>query len=63
MDDQRQNGFANINFKHQLNDKGKELTADIDYGEYTAATIQDISNINKYANGSLLSSDLLNTNK
>ena len=63
MDDQRQNGFANINFKHQLNDKGKEVTADIDYGEYTAATLQDISNINKYANGSLLSSDLLNTNQ
>jgi len=63
MGDKRQNGFANLNFKHQLNDKGKEITADIDYGQYDASTLQDISNINKFANGSVLTSDFLNTNQ
>jgi iron complex outermembrane receptor protein len=32
--DYTKNGIANVNFKHKFDDKGKELTADVDYGEY-----------------------------
>lgn len=33
-DGANRNTIANINFKHSFNTTGKELTADIDYGEY-----------------------------
>lgn len=44
MTENRFNGTANINLKHTLDDNGKELTLDLDYGHYDAATYQDISN-------------------
>lgn len=34
--DQLRNTFANVNFKHSFNTKGRELTADIDYGVFTS---------------------------
>ncbi len=33
------NMVANINYKHSFNTTGKELTADIDYGEYNSAAL------------------------
>jgi len=35
------NTVANINFKHSFNTTGKELTADIDYGEYNSASLSN----------------------
>ncbi len=38
-DDDINNVFANINFKHSFDSTGKELTADIDYGTFKNASI------------------------
>lgn len=37
--DRANNFVANLNLKHSFNDKGKELTADIDYGEYRSGSL------------------------
>ena len=42
------NVVANVNFKHSFNTSGKELTADIDYGEYNSASLSRVAT--KYFN-------------
>jgi hypothetical protein len=37
--DKFDNTVANINFKHNFNDKGKELTADVDYGQFNSNSL------------------------
>ncbi len=63
LDENRFNGFGNFNFKHTFNEKGTDLTADIDYGNYDATTTQDIVNQNFTPNNQLLSASLLATNQ
>jgi len=38
-EESRQNSFTNLNIKHSFNDKGKELTADIDYGTFSTQSL------------------------
>ena len=61
LNENRFNGFANFNFKHSFNTEGREITADLDYGQFDANTVQDITNKNTSPSGSLLSSSILNT--
>lgn len=42
-DDHNNNFVGNINFKHSFNSAGKELTADIDYGEYNSKSLSTTS--------------------
>lgn len=37
--DHAENAVANINFKHKFDSTGKELTADLDYGEYRSSSL------------------------
>ncbi|HCL05879.1 MAG TPA: TonB-dependent receptor, partial [Chitinophagaceae bacterium] len=46
--DHADNVVANINLKHSFNTNGKELTADIDYGEYNSASLSRVAT--KYFN-------------
>ncbi len=46
--DHAENVVANINFKHNFNNNGKELTADVDYGEYNSASLSRVAT--KYFN-------------
>lgn len=46
--DRGNNIVANINLKHSFNTSGKELTADIDYGEYNSASLSRVAT--KYFN-------------
>lgn len=61
-DENRFNGFANLNFKHTFSN-GKELTADIDFGSFDSKTLQDIQNINSNPDGSVLSDSKLATDQ
>lgn len=63
LDEKRVNSFGNINFKHVFNDKGTELTADVDYGNYDGRTVQDIVNENFNPDNTPISSNLLMTNQ
>lgn len=63
LDENRFNGFVNLNFKHAFNTSGKELTADIDYGTFDANSEQDIRNINTNPQGTTLSDSKLATNQ
>lgn len=38
-DDGLSNSVANINFKHSFNNKGRELTADVDYGQFSTHSL------------------------
>lgn len=46
--DRGNNIVANVNLKHSFNTSGKELTADIDYGEYNSASLSRVAT--KYFN-------------
>lgn len=37
--DHNSNAFANINYKHKFNNKGKEITADADYGRFDSKSL------------------------
>lgn len=63
LDENRFNGFANLNFKHSFNTSGKELTADFDMGSFNATTIQDIENTNANPDGSVIDSNQLATDQ
>lgn len=63
LDDKRFNGFGNLNFKHAFNSEGKELTADIDFGQFDSKTIQNINNSNLSADGQTLLLNKLFTNQ
>lgn len=63
-DNGNNNLVANINFKHSFNTTGKELTADIDYGEYRSNAISSTATKYYKLNGSALQPDyLLNGNQ
>jgi iron complex outermembrane recepter protein len=54
VDSDRLNGFGNFNVKHSFNDKGTELSADIDYGQFDAITLQNMDNQNFTPDNTLL---------
>jgi len=58
-DEKRFNGFANFNFKHSFNTAGRDLTADLDFGQFDAKTNQHIQNYNAHADGSTTESKIL----
>ncbi|WP_298140731.1 outer membrane beta-barrel protein [Flavobacterium sp.] len=62
LDENRFNGFANLNFKHTFS-SGKELSTDIDFGSFDSKTLQDIQNINSNPDGSVISDSKLATNQ
>lgn len=62
LDEDRFNGFANLNFKHTF-EKGQELTADLDFGRFEATTLQDILNVNSNPDDSLLDESRLATDQ
>ncbi len=63
LDENRFNGFANVNFKHTFDAGGKEITADIDYGAFDTKTLQDIHNINANPDGSVIADSKLATHQ
>jgi len=63
LNEKRFNGFGNINFKHSFNNEGKEVTADVDFGQYDSKTIQDINNSNLSSDGQTLTLNKLFTNQ
>lgn len=63
LDENRFNGFANLNFRHSFTTSGKELTADFDMGTFNATTIQDIENTNANPDGSIIDSNKLATDQ
>lgn len=63
LNEKRFNGFGNINFKHTFNNEGKEITADVDFGQYDSKTLQDINNSNLSADGQTLTLNKLFTNQ
>ena len=63
-DNNNYNTVANINFKHSFNTTGKELTADIDYGEYNSAAVSSTATkYYKLSGGSLQPDYVLNGNQ
>jgi iron complex outermembrane receptor protein len=54
-----ENTVANVNFKHNFNTTGKELTADIDYGEYRSGALSTTSTKYYKLNGSSLQPDYI----
>ena len=62
LDENRFNGFANLNFKHTFSN-GKELTADLDFGSFDSKTMQDIQNMNFNPDGSTIADSKLATNQ
>lgn len=63
LNEKRFNGFGNLNFKHSFNADGKEITADIDFGQYDSKTKQDINNSNLGSDGITLTLNQLFTNQ
>lgn len=63
LNENRFNGFGNFNLKHTFDSTGRELTTDLDYGQFNANTFQDISNANYNANDALIAADKLNTDQ
>lgn len=59
----RVNAFGNFNFKHTFNEKGTDLTVDLDYGRYTGHIVQDIINENFSPENIRLSGNLLLTDQ
>ncbi len=57
--DDAQNIVANINFKHSFNTNGKELTADIDYGEYNSSSLSRVATKYYTLNGTPLQPDYI----
>jgi iron complex outermembrane receptor protein len=63
MNERHFNGFANLNLKQMLDSAGAELTADIDYGRFTADTYQDVDNGNYDGSDILLNGNNLLTDQ
>ncbi len=53
------NGGINLNFRHQFDSTGKELTVDVDYLHYSSNKDQDFTNANYTSDWMLKSSDRL----
>ena len=58
-DAENKNTVANINFKHSFNTSGKELTADIDYGEYNNRSLSNTGTKYYKLNGTALQPDYI----
>ena len=63
LNENRFNGFGNFNLKHTFDSTGRELTTDIDYGQFSANTFQNINNANYNASNALIAGDKLNTDQ
>jgi hypothetical protein len=53
------NGSVNLNFRHQFDSTGRELTADLDYSNYNSKRDQQFVNTSFYPNGDLKSENRL----
>nr|WP_067058291.1 TonB-dependent receptor [Mucilaginibacter sp. L294] len=53
------NGSANVNYRHQYDKKGRELTFDVDYLRYKTSTGQSFDNTGYLPNGNITTHDLL----
>lgn len=53
------NGGVNLNFRHQLDKKGTELSVDLDYLNYRTDADQTFDNSSYFPNGDLKGADLL----
>jgi len=56
------NGSANVNYRHQYDKKGRELTFDVDYLRYKTSTGQSFDNTGYLPNGNITTHDLLTGN-
>jgi iron complex outermembrane receptor protein len=56
-DDHNRNAVANVNFKHTFDSTGRELTADIDYGEFRNRSMSTMFTAYKSFNGNPLTAD------
>ena len=56
------NNGINLNYRHQYDKNGHELTADLDYLNYSTASSQSFNNIGYLPNGTMISNDLLTGN-
>lgn len=56
------NGGLNLNYRHQFDKNGKELTADFDYIKYNSSRRQSFDNKTYLPNRTITSSDLLTGN-
>jgi outer membrane receptor protein involved in Fe transport len=56
------NGSANLNYRHQFDSTGKELTADLDYVRYSSGSNQYFDNITTYPNSSNRTETILTGN-
>jgi outer membrane receptor protein involved in Fe transport len=56
------NGNVNLNYRHQYNKKGQELTVDLDYLDYDNSTKQSFLNTGYLPDGTVISNDLLTGN-
>jgi hypothetical protein len=54
------NGSANLNYRHQYDKKGRELTVDADYLRYQSKLAQSFNNTGYLPGGDLTTHDLLN---
>lgn len=63
LNEKRFNGFGNLNFKQSFDSAGKELSADIDIGNFGSKTLQDINNTNALPNGVPFANKRLATNQ
>lgn len=58
-DDHGNNIVANVNFKHTFDSTGKELTADVDYGNYTSNSLSRNATSYYHLNGDPLQPDYI----
>lgn len=56
------NGSANVNYRHQYDKKGRELTFDVDYLHYQTSMDQSFDNTGYLPNGNITTHDLLTGN-
>jgi len=56
------NGSANVNYRHQYDKKGRELTIDVDYLRYQTNMGQSFDNTGYLPNGNISTHDLLTGN-
>jgi hypothetical protein len=59
---QFKNGGINLNYRHQYNKTGRELTVDMDYLIYKSNSDQSFNNISTLPNGTIPNNDLLTGN-
>ena len=56
------NGSVNLNYRHQYDKKGRELTVDVDQLNYDENTMQSFLNNGYLPGGTMISNDLLTGN-